>query len=33
MGVRAMCANDERQGKTVIRLNNVDELDAFAEAI
>jgi hypothetical protein len=33
MGVRAMCADAKRQGKTVIRLNNVDELDAFADAI
>jgi hypothetical protein len=32
-GVRTMCVDAERHGKTLIRLNTVDELDAFAETI
>jgi hypothetical protein len=32
-GVRWLCDEAEAQGKTVIRLANVDDLDSFARTI
>jgi hypothetical protein len=32
-GIRALCTDAETQGKIVVRLTSVDELDAFAQSI